>query len=308
MIIIIEGADRTGKTRLATEICQAFKYDYKHFGVPGPNPADEYLDFLLNLKTPTVCDRFYVGELVYGPMLRQKESITPFQRSVIERVVRYLGGFIIHADTDWGLVKERFLLSKEPISLEQNAESHMRFKTVMKSIKIPRVRYNGRTEIDLSEAVFQLHPFIDMQLERSKFIPIHGIGTTIGPKIIFIGDALSSKNSWMRLPFSGGPASTFFFNQLAKSKIDERFVYVQNQDTLTKEQIDLLRTDQNVVVALGNEAAGKLNKLRCCFIQLPHPQYWNRFQKKNHDRYSEMLDKVNRMFHFICSIPKEILT
>lgn len=307
MIIIIEGADRTGKTRLATEICKAFKYDYKHFGVPGPKPADEYLDFLLNLKTPTVCDRFYVGELVYGPMLRKKESITTFQQLIIERVIRHLGGFVIHVDTDWSLVKERFLLSKEPISLEENAESHMRFKNVMQTIKVPRLRYNGRTERDLSEAIFQLHPFIDMQLKRNKFIRLHGIGTTIGPKIIFVGDTLSAKNSWRDLPFSGGPASTFFSDQLAKSKVDERFVYVQNQDTLTKDQLDLLRYDQNVVVALGNEAAAKLKKLQCHFILMPHPQYWNRFQKKNHDRYSEMLNKVNRIFHFISGIPKEIL-
>lgn len=308
MIIIIEGADRTGKTSLANEICKAFHYDYKHFGVPGPKPADEYLDFLLNLKTPTVCDRFYVGELVYGPMLRKKESITPFQRLTIERVIRYLGGFIIHADTDWSLVKERFLLSKEPISLEQNAESHMRFKDVMKTIKVPRLRYNGRTERDLSEAIFQLHPFIDAQLKRRKLIHLHGVGTTIGPKIIFIGDTLSAKNSWRNIPFSGGPASMFFSDQLAKSKVDERFVYVQNQDTLTKDQLDLLRHDQNIVVALGKEAATQLEKLRCHFILMPHPQYWNRFQKKNHNHYSEMLNKVNRIFHFICNIPKEILT
>jgi thymidylate kinase len=58
MLIVIEGPDKTGKTTLAKAIAEQLGYEYKHFSAPKGSPADEYIDFLLSLKRPTVCDRF----------------------------------------------------------------------------------------------------------------------------------------------------------------------------------------------------------------------------------------------------------
>ena len=61
MIIVVEGADKTGKTTLAKDLADHLGWEYKHFGPPGPDPALDYVTFLRDLKTPVVCDRFFLG-------------------------------------------------------------------------------------------------------------------------------------------------------------------------------------------------------------------------------------------------------
>src|ERR1700675_809922 len=103
MLAVIEGADKTGKTTLAKAIAKQLGYKYIHFSAPKGPPADEYIDFLLALKRPTVCDRFHLGELVYGPLLRGKAGLTPLQLATIERVMRLKQTIVIHAITDMKL-------------------------------------------------------------------------------------------------------------------------------------------------------------------------------------------------------------
>lgn len=73
MIIILEGPDGCGKTTLAKHLCKTFKLDYKHEGPPSTNKSayDHYSDLLEDAHGKRVIfDRFALGELVYGPILR----------------------------------------------------------------------------------------------------------------------------------------------------------------------------------------------------------------------------------------------
>ena len=70
--LVIEGPDGAGKTTLAQALC-ASGYAYRHEGPPPPTvPALRYYaGILARLEQPTLLDRFHLGELVYGPIVRE---------------------------------------------------------------------------------------------------------------------------------------------------------------------------------------------------------------------------------------------
>lgn len=75
--IIIEGPDGTGKTTLAQTLCDQAGYAYRHEGPPpaGVTAFQHYAGILASLREPTLLDRFHLGELVYGPLLRGRSGL-----------------------------------------------------------------------------------------------------------------------------------------------------------------------------------------------------------------------------------------
>lgn len=77
MHIIIEGPDCSGKTRLAFSLATQHRMAYHHEGPPPENMSsvEHYTRVLEQLKSPTIIDRFALGERVYGPILRGHDSL-----------------------------------------------------------------------------------------------------------------------------------------------------------------------------------------------------------------------------------------
>jgi GTPase SAR1 family protein len=78
VIILIEGPDGSGKTTLANKIIEELPYfEYRHEGPPPKNedPLVYYMRELYACKGNLVIDRFALGERVYGPILRDGDSI-----------------------------------------------------------------------------------------------------------------------------------------------------------------------------------------------------------------------------------------
>ncbi len=89
MHIIIEGPDCSGKTSLALNLAESYGLAYHHEGPPPTNinTTKYYCDILKSLKKPTVIDRFALGERVYGPLLRGKDTLGKDGWMVVENLI-----------------------------------------------------------------------------------------------------------------------------------------------------------------------------------------------------------------------------
>ena len=105
-IILLEGADGSGKSHLAAWLHDTHGYDIVKTGPPplNGNVAAMYLDALTSaLKWPgrTVFDRLHIGEAIYGPILRSEDRMGPEGMAAMERVIARHGVRLIICSPPW---------------------------------------------------------------------------------------------------------------------------------------------------------------------------------------------------------------
>ena len=296
MLIIIEGPDKSGKTTLAKEIASYFKYDYAHFGPPGKDPSREYAEFLINLKRPTVCDRFYYGELVYGPLLRGKSVITPLEKATIERLARLRGAILIKATTDLSVIEKRYdAMGDDMITRDQNSAAYYAFKHVLADAKLPTITYAG-TPVSLERVLFSMIGMFDMHKYSATIAKsvCSGVGTILGPKIVLVGESLNKNKTWVGVPFDGGSSAEMLNECIKESTIMEKHVYMVNANTLTLDEAEFLNsTGCTKFVALGKVAANVLRNFGIRHAEMPHPQYFKRFKIGSKSDYVQYLSNYS---------------
>lgn len=287
MLIVVEGPDKTGKTTLCKAIERELGFKYKHFSAPKGSPADEYIDFLLDLKEPTVCDRFHLGELVYGPMFRGKAGITPLELVTIERVMRLKQTIIVHAVTNMKLANQRLDVSTEHevVDKPQNLAAAEGFARVVPLTNAgPVLRYDGSSLDNLRVMIEQIRVIIASWTEQNAYT---GIGTIAGSKLVFVGEAVNKNVTWRGLPFDRGNSSQFLLDVFQAAGIPEKAVYICNADKLTaKEMSALVLGGRTTFFTLGRKADLKLRKFGSTdHYALPHPQFIKRFHYNRQGKY-----------------------
>jgi polyphosphate kinase 2 (PPK2 family) len=66
-VIILEGADKAGKTTTAKRLCEDFKGEYYHFGIPPPGVVhrEQAIEALKTMPSNTIFDRLGLSGFVY---------------------------------------------------------------------------------------------------------------------------------------------------------------------------------------------------------------------------------------------------
>jgi thymidylate kinase len=297
VFIIIEGADKTGKTTLANAIVERFGCKYMHSGKPGKSPATEYATYALKNHGSIVCDRFHLGELVYGPLFRGKAGISPLEFATLERILRLKQTILIQTTTDISLANKRLLVStqNEMVDQTQNAKAVVAFNKIINQSNVQHIiKYDGSTRQNLNDVLDQIESLKDL-VEKDQAVirkVCTGIGTPTGKKIVFVGEKVNKRVSWLDLPFDKGFSSQFLLDSFKAAGVPETLVYLCNADKLKKAEVDFLRNDSTVFVALGKKAQAKLKELNVLHFALPHPQFVKRFHWKNKDEYAYRLQSI----------------
>ena len=301
MFIIIEGADKTGKTTLSNAIVERFGCKYVHFGKPKKHPATEYAEYALSTNENLVLDRFYLGELVYGPLLRGKAGIDDVEFVTIERILRKKQAILIQTTTDVTLANKRLLVSTqdEAVNTDQNSLAIKGFAEVGKHSNVQHhILYDGSTRQNLADLLDRLESLKD-EVERNQ--PkiqklLSGIGTPIGKKIVLVGDTVNKNVTWLNLPFDRGVSSNFLLESLKDAGVPEKFVYITNADKLTAQEVDFLTRDQALFIALGRNADKKLKYLDIPHESVGHPQFVKRFFWKSRGDYAKEFKSIIKGF------------
>ena len=107
-MIIIEGCDNTGKTVLASKILKKFPQlvqNLDHYGVP--NEKESYMNYLWKILSMDpratanmLFDRFFISEMVYGPILRGGTKFSKWECKGLIRLLTIHDPLIIHCYAD----------------------------------------------------------------------------------------------------------------------------------------------------------------------------------------------------------------
>jgi thymidylate kinase len=107
VIVIFEGPDGAGKSTMIREVqataeAMGVPTSVWHAG-PFPQDSDAWREYVLPLTSLSasqdwlvLIDRWHLGELVYGPLLRGVSRLSLDQRSWIEGYLRTFGAVMIH--------------------------------------------------------------------------------------------------------------------------------------------------------------------------------------------------------------------
>lgn len=109
MIIIIEGCDKSGKTTLAKTLAARVGYDYYHAGISSEKDLfHKYTKIIQSIQRPTIVDRFYPSELVYGPLIRGFSRLKFSQFQELNKLIKLRMGLYIHCFADIPTITARF--------------------------------------------------------------------------------------------------------------------------------------------------------------------------------------------------------
>ncbi len=160
MLVIIEGADATGKTTLATSVfehlldagrpvCQL------HAEAPKEHPLDEYTAGLATrVKThDVVLDRWHLGELVYGPLYRGRCGLTETQFAAVEEYLDALGAVVVYCTARRPQIVSRLLARSEPADIPQIERELIAWATAIAKTRLPVLWSPAGVEVDAAEVI-----------------------------------------------------------------------------------------------------------------------------------------------------------
>jgi len=161
MILIIEGVDKNGKTTLANRLVQEYGAEYVKFGQPTKPPFQEYSEFIASVDPSKtyVLDRFFIGELVYGPIYRGKSGITLGQLKDLERVLldKVAETVIVYCKTNIEQVRTNFEAEHEEFAKASDiAALRKKYHDILKKQVLPVYGFDYLKDMDHSGIIGRL--------------------------------------------------------------------------------------------------------------------------------------------------------
>jgi len=301
MIVIIEGPDGAGKSELATKIAEEFRMEVRHEGPP-PTDIKLHLYYGRKLKAAktqdryslgqgTVFDRLYLGETVYGPVLRGIDRLGPSSLKLMERLAASCNVFKVMCLPGYEVARRNWA-SGRPELFDSDAKF--------------RATYDGFSRISDGNYIYDYtkdphceYLFQRMKAHRFRSLPEWMIGSP-NAKFLFIGERGSQKQeAYVDLPFWGVDNSSQYLNDALANIFKEEEIAFMNAYDMYGEPNTLLTSNAYGypwrIIALGKAAAKFCEKQNVKYSEVPHPQFWRRFHHLSHGKagYSQLI--LNRI-------------
>jgi len=290
-IIILEGADGSGKTTLANWLHDVHGYQVVKTNAPKPGEDifKTYTDPLMAAAAsvaPTVFDRHYLGETIYGPLLRGQDGLGAHGAALLERLVAALGAALVICAPPWETL----------VAGWGSKEDMLKHTDQLRAV-------NDRYLIEakrLGLAVYDWTKGIPLTTEVSASLPI-GVTGYHDAEVLWVGERTNTSKLDWNLPFHDlGGSSKYLWDALqATGWGDRRGAWVNALDLngRPRDLSAIVRKLQSVrcIVALGAVAHGVCEKQRLNSVQVPHPAYWKRFHAHDEPTYQNMMRKAIKL-------------
>lgn len=301
-MIILEGPDGSGKSTLAGRLAEVIQ----HRGPPGSDDLFREMQRALQADAYAVHDRLFHGELVYGPVLRGRSRLTPYQARYLEYTAATYGALVVWCDADPADLQRRGDPIYQTVLPE---ELRRRYDEVRRWSRLPFVCYNSSLE-----RVDDVVKIVN-NLAGGRDWPHRGVGTQ-SPVAVLVGEAWPGRwpapddAAWQTepyaqaRPFDGSPSGRLLLSALDATNWGPGTLYLTNgRKQWTRNSIRALRLEveslvgEPPLIALGKEAqrelrvAGLVSRVAAV---VDHPQWVNRFHREKSEAYAEQLDGAIR--------------
>lgn len=292
MFICLEGPDCAGKTTLAQEFVT--QWGAKGHTVlswkRGPIQSDVMTEYVKPLELHTtfanpviILDRWHVGELIYGPLLRDQSQLSEVQSWYVEMILNTFGAHFIHVTARTSVLNE---------CIWQRGDDLVTSAIAIEAAKMydDYVRDPLRTHWVTLDTMHQI-PKIEWR-DASPFAGIY-IGP-VKPRVLLFGDVRGHEE--MLFPFvpRRNTSGYWLINSLLAGGVNPLEVGIVNANELSDGSRYILwdLLERPPLVALGVNAFRALQASELVeqpMKQLPHPQYMRRFRNTDHESYGQLI-------------------
>ena len=306
-ICIIEGCDGSGKTTLANWLVKEHGFLYYHLGPPKPGEdlLTAYTRVLLTAKhskRDVVIDRLYLGEAIYGPIMRGKDTLGRHGRTLIERLCHSLGARLV-------ICLPRLDICMKNWDAKQNdyVDTEDKFMRVYEAYEAEaKGNYLPYDYTDPHEAIHR-HWMLD---EAKTPLPDGVIGNPAA-EFLIVGEQVNAKRAIANLPFySLEHSSLYLLEALSVSRLREENLAFTNavrpggkvadkhrHRRKSTKDFNLLQVARSLpyferAIALGDTAARVCAKQGVPFKKVPHPSFWKRFKYNDLKGYATLLEEA----------------
>jgi hypothetical protein len=240
-----------------------------------------------------VLDRWHVGELIYGPLLRERSILSLGQAAYVELVLRTLGATFIHVTAQPETLLGRFVeRGDDLIDVEQLAHVALRYDEYCGS------RSHAHWFTLLTD---EPHDPVDVirLAERTRPVSLPSYVGPPDPGLLLLGDRRNPGHTpASALPWPFGPAvgtsGLWLFDALVSADVNVQRVGVLNACELSGDELRATYTTLGAppAVTLGhNSAIAATSAGLVGFGRVEHPQHARRFHHHAQREYvTRLLD------------------
>lgn len=292
MLIILEGIDKQGKTTLANFLAERYGFEIVKFSQPKKEPYLEYIEFLLNRKTPAILDRFYMGELAYGPVKRGKSEMTEWQVRNIELLLKARYSLNIYCQTSDSITQRNFEQENETYThVQEIPKLRLLYERAMFKSHLHWKEFDyvkDRAYNRILQSVEYWRENLEPHLEKIQhLITARSIGDLFAHTLI-LGEECNYKlekpqYSHVIVPFANGPSAEILFSALRNTSTpwmlsNVKKFHLDLANNILLNGIELSIPMLKKVVLLGNKAEEEylklgLDKTFSNYIKIPHPGF-----------------------------------
>lgn len=328
MLIVVEGVDGAGKStfcrRLDDALCDASGgFDggvIRHKGPLERHPLEEYVldldDYVPGASESVICDRWHLGERIYGPLYRGKSQLDLARQRYVEMYLRSRGALLVHVTADTVTLGVRLYQRGEDFLKASDVayvrDAYERLATRSRTVATLTV---GQSDLSADGGGLQQVLTLAGALEREA-AALNGLqGRFLGspvPEVLLVGEETSPTHLRGARPMYKAPfvpyANTSGWYLLAN--LPEALV--RRVAVVNAKEVDLLQAWRDLryptVVCLGREALAAAQAVglpKAVVGHVPHPQWVRRFHHERLAEYGRVIADVATYPRIVVNWPEE---